>query len=181
MDFPRKVSASSGRTCHPDRAKRSGAAVSFCPSDLKAPHTKSPPSNLSSRLPRRAVGPKRSVEEGSAVYVNGKTEPGGDSPTAHSLSPKVKLQIPPLRCALRSGCWPNSACVEGDGQSQPTAGFVLLYFELALDAASQIAASLRGCCQNCVDLCVWIEFPGGVLRASDTPTVALRRGRMRSA
>ena len=35
--------------------------------------------------------------EGSAVCVGGETEPGGNSPTAHSLCPKVKLQIPPLR------------------------------------------------------------------------------------
>jgi hypothetical protein len=40
-----------------------------------------------------------SVAEGSAVCVNGETEPGGDSPTAHSLCPKVKLQVPPLRFA----------------------------------------------------------------------------------
>jgi hypothetical protein len=37
-----------------------------------------------------------SEAEGSAVYVHGETEPAGDSPTAHSLSPKVKLQIPRL-------------------------------------------------------------------------------------
>ena len=35
--------------------------------------------------------------EGSAVCVDGKTEPGGDSPTHIRLCPKVKLQIPPLR------------------------------------------------------------------------------------
>jgi hypothetical protein len=38
-----------------------------------------------------------SEAEGSAVCVHGETEPGGNSPTAHSLCPKVKLQIPPLR------------------------------------------------------------------------------------
>ena len=51
-----------------------------------------PPSTLSSR-------PKRSAAEGSAVCVGGETEPGDNSPTAHSLSPKVQLQIPLLRCA----------------------------------------------------------------------------------
>jgi hypothetical protein len=40
-----------------------------------------PPSNLSSR-------PERSVVEGSAVYVIGETEPGGDSSPAHWLSRK---------------------------------------------------------------------------------------------
>src|SRR5271168_2351564 len=37
-----------------------------------------------------------SEAEGPAVYVNGETEPGGDSPIAHLLSPKVRLQIPRL-------------------------------------------------------------------------------------
>src|SRR5271154_4258223 len=32
-------------------------------------------------------------DKGSAVCVDGETEPGGDSPTALSLRPKVKLQI----------------------------------------------------------------------------------------
>jgi hypothetical protein len=49
-----------------------------------------PPSTLSSR-------PKRSAVEGSAVYVHGETEPGGDSPTPHSLCPKAELQVPPRR------------------------------------------------------------------------------------
>jgi hypothetical protein len=40
-----------------------------------------PPSNLTSR-------PERSVVEGSAVYVIGETEPGGDSSPAHWLSRK---------------------------------------------------------------------------------------------
>ena len=35
--------------------------------------------------------------EGPAVSVDGETEPGCDSPTAHSLCMKVKLQVPPLR------------------------------------------------------------------------------------
>jgi hypothetical protein len=35
--------------------------------------------------------------EGSAVFVDAETEPGGDSPTAPSMCPKVKLQVPPLR------------------------------------------------------------------------------------
>src|ERR1700690_1018049 len=41
-----------------------------------------------------------SVAEGPAVRLDGKTEPGGDSPTAHSLLPKVEPQVPPLRYAL---------------------------------------------------------------------------------
>src|SRR5271169_4549731 len=49
------------------------------------------PSNLSSR-------PERSAGEGPAVYVDVEAEPGGDSPTALSLCPKAKLQVPPLRC-----------------------------------------------------------------------------------
>jgi hypothetical protein len=49
-----------------------------------------PPPNLSSR-------PERSVAEGPAVCVNGETEPGGNPSTAHSLGPKVKPQVPPLR------------------------------------------------------------------------------------
>jgi hypothetical protein len=51
-----------------------------------------PPLNLSSR-------PERSAVEGPAVCLDGKTEPGGDSPTAHSLLPKVEPQVPPLRYA----------------------------------------------------------------------------------
>jgi hypothetical protein len=35
--------------------------------------------------------------EGSAVCVNGEAEAGGDLPTVHSLCPKVKQQVPPLR------------------------------------------------------------------------------------
>ena len=35
--------------------------------------------------------------EGPAVCVNGETKPGGDLPTAHSLCPKGKQQVPPLR------------------------------------------------------------------------------------
>jgi hypothetical protein len=37
--------------------------------------------------------------EGSAVCVDGETEPGGDSPTRLLLRRKVKLQVPPLRFA----------------------------------------------------------------------------------
>jgi hypothetical protein len=48
--------------------------------------------NLSSR-------PERSGAEGPAVCVHGETKPGGDPPTAHSLGPKVKQQVPPLRYA----------------------------------------------------------------------------------
>jgi hypothetical protein len=41
-----------------------------------------------------------------------------------SLCPKVKLQVPPLRCApvgmtKWGGRRPTSAAVKGDGQSQP--------------------------------------------------------------
>jgi hypothetical protein len=41
--------------------------------------------------------PERSAAEGPAVCLDGKTEPGGDSRTAHSLLPKVEPQVPPLR------------------------------------------------------------------------------------
>ena len=37
--------------------------------------------------------------EGPAVCVDGKTEPGGDSPTRIRLCPKVEPQVPPLRYA----------------------------------------------------------------------------------
>jgi hypothetical protein len=37
------------------------------------------------------------LSSGGTVCVRAETEPGGDSPTAHSLCPKVRLQIPPLR------------------------------------------------------------------------------------
>jgi hypothetical protein len=42
------------------------------------------------------INRKSGEAEGSAV-AGGKTEPGGNSPIAHSLRPKVKLQVPRLR------------------------------------------------------------------------------------
>ena len=62
--------------------------------------------------------------EGPAVCLHGVKEPGGDSPTALSLCPKVKLQVPPLRYApvgmTNLGVAVHLGGGEVEGQSQTT-------------------------------------------------------------
>src|ERR1700689_899450 len=73
-----------------DKRNRVGAVAVLPSIHLHQCQGGPPPLNLSSR-------PERSAVEGPAVCLDGKTEPGGDSPTAHSLLPKVEPQVPPLR------------------------------------------------------------------------------------
>ena len=82
--------------CHPERSRGTCCA----PFPLTTPYSSVHPSPLMPRwaTARNFVIP--SVAEGPAVCLDGKTEPGGDSPTAHSLLPKVEPQVPPLRYAL---------------------------------------------------------------------------------
>ena len=63
----------------------------------------------------------RSVAEGPAVYVNREPEPRGDPPTAHSLSPKVKLAGPSATLGMTKGRAAAHLGVDGGGWIEPPA------------------------------------------------------------